>query len=85
LCTDLNISTSEALKKSIITSDGFIKEGAFFKAGLSPWALACLLVIPAFYVIPYIKLSTAKFTTFSEGLRHSLPQIISATEIISDN
>ena len=33
----------------------------FFKLGFAPWFLLCILVFPAFYVIPYYKQSITCF------------------------
>ncbi|MBR2877114.1 MAG: hypothetical protein IKC01_08245 [Clostridia bacterium] len=75
LCTDFEISVKEALRKSIDTSQGFIREGVLLRASLFPWILICLLLIPVFYVIPYTKLTNAKFVTFSSGLKENLLNI----------
>ena len=74
LCTDLKLSVNEAIEKSINHSDNFIKDGVILKSSFLPWIFSCLLVFPVFYVIPFFKLSGAKFITFTDGLRFSLPQ-----------
>lgn len=74
LCTDLKITVSEAILKSTKNCDGFIKDNTLLKSSLSPWLLSCIFIVPLFYVIPFIKLTKAKFITFTDGLRKSLPQ-----------
>jgi hypothetical protein len=74
LCTDLKISVSEAISKSTENTDGFIKDGVFLKASFLPWILSCILILPLFYVIPFIQLTKAKFVTFTDGLHKALPQ-----------
>lgn len=74
LCTDFKISIKDALTKSTENADTFIKDGVVLKSSFLPWILSCLIFIPTFYVIPFLKLSEARFITFTEGLRYSLPQ-----------
>ena len=74
LCTDLNLTVKEAIEKSITHSDNFIKDYVILKSSFLPWVLSCLLIFPLFYVIPFFKLSEAKFITFTDGLRFALPQ-----------
>ena len=74
LCTDFKISVRDSIEKSIQHSDNFIKDGVILKSSFLPWFLSCILFFPLFYVIPFLKLSEARFITFTEGLRYSLPQ-----------
>ncbi len=74
LCTDLKISASEAIEKSCELSDGFLKDGVALKASFFPWILSMIFILPLFYVIPYLKLTKAKFVTFSDRLHYSVPQ-----------
>lgn len=74
LCTDFKISVKDAIKKSVEHADNFIKDGVILKSSFIFWFLSCLLFFPLFYVIPFTKLSKAKFITFTDGLRYSLPQ-----------
>lgn len=74
LCTDLQISVKDAIKKSIEHADNFIKDGVILKSSFLLWFLSCVLFFPLFYVIPFTKLSEARFITFTDGLRYSLPQ-----------
>lgn len=74
LCTDFKISATNAIKKSVEHADNFIKDGVILKSSFLFWFLSCALFFPIFYVIPFTKLSKAKFITFTDGLRYSLPQ-----------
>lgn len=77
-CTDLNLSVNEAILKSIENSDGFIKDGVYLKTSFFPWILCCLFIFPLFYVVPFKKLTRAKYVTFCDGLRTPLPQNLEA-------
>lgn len=85
LCTDLNISVTDAINKSTLNSDGFIKDGVYLKSSMIPWILSCILILPTIYVIPFKNLSHAKFITFCDGLHYSLPQGIKAQTFIKNN
>lgn len=74
LCTDLKISVKEAINKSTLNSDGFIKDGVYLKSSMLLWILTCIFIAPVFYVVPFRKLTNAKFITFCDGLHYSLPQ-----------
>ena len=74
LCTDFKISVTDAIKKSVAHADNFIKDGVILKSSFLFWLLSCALFFPIFYVIPFTKLSKAKFITFTDALRYSLPQ-----------
>jgi hypothetical protein len=74
LCTDLEISVNDAIHKSTERTDTFIKDGVLLKASFLPWILSCVFVFPLFYVVPFVKLSKAKYVTFSDALRKTLPQ-----------
>ena len=85
ICTDLNISVKDAINKSTCNSDGFIKDGVYLKSSMVIWFLCCIFIIPTIYVIPYNKLSKAKFITFCDGLHYSLPQTINVQTFIKNN
>lgn len=74
ICTDLKISVSDAILKSTENCDGFIKDNTFLKSSLLPWILCTIFIIPIFYVVPFVKLTKAKFVTFTDGLRTPLIQ-----------
>lgn len=74
LCTDFKISVKDAIEKSTLHSDNFIKDGVILKSSFLFWFLSCVLFFPIFYVIPFTKLSKARFITFTDGLRYSLTQ-----------
>lgn len=54
-----NISAKKSIKKSIKHTDGFLCDFSLFRASLFGWLLACILILPAFYAVPYIKLAKA--------------------------
>ena len=85
LCTDLSISIKDAINKSINNSDGFIKDGVYLKSSMLLWALSCIFIIPVFYVVPFKKLTTAKYITFCDGLHYALPQGVKAQTFIKNN
>lgn len=85
LCTDLNISVKDAINKSTVNSDGFIKDGVYMKSSMLLWILSCILIIPSIYVIPFNKLSKAKFVTFCDGLHYALPQGVKVETIIKNS
>ena len=84
LCTDLKISVKDAILKSTESSDGFIKDGVYIKSSLIPWYLSSLFIIPIFYVIPFSKLTKAKYVTFCDGLHKSLPQNLEIKNVIKN-
>lgn len=85
LCTDLSISVKDAINKSVNNSDGFIKDGVYLKSSMLLWVLSCIFIIPVFYVIPFKKLSEAKYITFCDGLHYALPQGVNAQSFIKNN
>ncbi len=85
LCTDLNISVKDAINKSTCNSDGFIKDGVYLKSSMLLWFISCIFIIPAIYVIPFNKLSKAKFITFCDGLHYALPQGVKLKTFIRNN
>ncbi len=85
LCTDLNISVKDAITKSTVNSDGFIKDGVYLKSSMLLWIISCILIVPAIYVIPFNKLSKAKFVTFCDGLHYALPQGIKPETFIRNS
>ena len=63
MCLQNSITTSKAIKKSIRFTDGFLCDGVVLEYSLTGWLLSCIFIIPAFYVIPYTKLTKAVFIT----------------------
>ncbi len=52
----------DAIRESVRKSKNSMTEIFLFKLSFAPWLLLCLLVLPAFYVIPYYKQSvTCRF------------------------
>ncbi len=63
-CVNPKEKISKIIKKSIRTTDPFLNENVLLKYSLSGWALSCFLIVPAFYAVPYIKLTKASFVSF---------------------
>lgn len=63
ICLQNNASVSNAIKKSIRFTNGFLSDGVVLEYSLIGWMLSCIFIIPLFYVIPYIKLAKAVFIT----------------------
>lgn len=55
------LSAGKAVKKSIRFTDKALKKSVLFKIGFSGWFASCLTVLPVVYVVPYYKLSKARF------------------------
>lgn len=51
------------IEKSIELMEGNSQKYALFSLSLSGWVLSCLLIVPVFYVLPYIKLT--KYSYFN--------------------
>ncbi len=52
-----DFTVSDAIEESIKRTKGKYADILFFKLGFVPWFLLCVLIFPAFYVIPYYKQS----------------------------
>lgn len=52
-----DFTVAEAISESVRRTKGRCADILFFKLGFVPWFLLCLLVFPAFFVIPYYKQS----------------------------
>ncbi len=52
-----DFTAADAIAESIRKTKGKCADILFFKLGFAPWFLLCILVFPAFYVIPYYKQS----------------------------
>ncbi len=68
-CLNRDISTKEAIKKSITFTDGFLRESVLLESSFFAWFLSCLVVAPLVYVLPYFKISKALFVVESLSLR----------------
>lgn len=66
-----NIPIRKAIKKSIRHTDGALSEGVVMEYSLLGWLLSCILIIPAVYCIPYIKLCKSTFVTEAVSRRAS--------------
>ena len=69
------LSSEEAIEKSLYFTDGFLLNGTVLDFSFTGWLLSCIFIIPAFYVVPFIKL--AKTIYITEAL---LSPIMSKTE-----
>lgn len=52
-----DFTAADAIAESIKRTKGRYADILFFKLGFAPWFLLCVLIFPAFYVIPYYKQS----------------------------
>ncbi|MBQ2847699.1 MAG: hypothetical protein IJE74_05525 [Clostridia bacterium] len=52
-----DFTVTEAISESIRKTKDKTADILFFKLGFTPWFLLCILIFPAFYVIPYYKQS----------------------------
>lgn len=62
-CLDPHMKVKDAIKKSIRFTDGFLTEYVLLEYSFLGWILSCILVVPLFYVIPYVKLSRCVFVS----------------------
>ena len=65
-CLNSELSSKEAIKKSIRYTDAFLRESVLLDSTFFGWFLSCLTIVPLVYVIPYFKLSKALLVV--EGL-----------------
>ncbi|MBE6820628.1 MAG: DUF975 family protein [Ruminococcaceae bacterium] len=56
-----DFTPGDALRESVRKTKGNVTDIFLFKLGFLPWFLLCLLVLPAFYVVPYYKQSVTCF------------------------
>lgn len=52
-----DFTAADAISESVRKSKNSMAEIFLFKLSFAPWLLLCLLILPAFYVIPYYKQS----------------------------
>ncbi len=62
-CLNPSMKVKEAIKKSIRFTDGFLTECVLLEYSLLGWILSCVLIVPLFYVIPYLKLCKCVFVS----------------------
>lgn len=62
-CLNPQLTVKDAIKKSIRFTDGFLAEQVLLEYSFLGWILSCLLVVPIFYVLPYVKLSRCVFVS----------------------
>lgn len=69
VCLNGNITPKKAIEKSIRFTDGVLRESVFLESSFLGWFLSCLTIIPAFYVLPYFRISKALFVVESLSLK----------------
>lgn len=74
VCLNKDISTKDAIKKSINFTDGFLRDSVLLEGSFFAWLLSCGFVIPIIYVLPYFKLSKALFVVESLSMK-AYPEI----------
>lgn len=52
-----DFSAGDAIRESVRKAGNHMAEIFLFKLSFAPWLLLCLLILPAFYVVPYYKQS----------------------------
>lgn len=62
-CLNPSMKVMQAIKKSIRFTDGFLAENVLLEYSFLGWILSCVLFVPLFYVVPYIKLCKCVFVT----------------------
>ncbi len=63
ICLNPSLKVSKAIKKSIRFTDGFLTDRILLEYSFFGWILSCVLVIPLFYVVPYVKLCKCVYIT----------------------
>ena len=63
LAADPDVSIKQALRQSRDIMRGHCRAFARFKAGFILWFLSCVLILPAFFVVPYYGQSCAVWMT----------------------
>lgn len=61
LCLNTKRGVNYVINKSIRFTDGFLSEGVILEYSTLGWISSCIFIIPAFYVVPYLKLTKAVF------------------------
>ena len=74
ICLKPELQVKDAIKKSIRFTDGMLAEGVLLEYSFSGWILSCILIIPLFYVVPYIKLTKSFFVTKTVFSHSRTPQ-----------
>lgn len=59
--TETNINALKVIEKSIILTENNTVRYAFYCLSFVGWLLSCILIIPIFYVLPYIKMAKYSF------------------------
>ncbi len=69
ICLNTDITTKGAIEKSILFTDGVLRESVLFESSFVGWFFSCFAVAPVVYVLPYFKISKALFVVESLSLR----------------
>lgn len=69
VCLNRDITSKEAIIKSIKFTDGVLRETVLLESSFFPWFLSCGAIVPVVYVIPYFKISKALFVVESLSLK----------------
>lgn len=59
--TESNIDAIRVIEKSINLMENNTVRFAFYNLSFSGWLLSCILLIPVFYVLPYVKMANYSF------------------------
>lgn len=74
VCLNPEITPEDAIKKSILFTDGVLRESVLLESSFFGWLLSCVTIVPLVYVIPYFKISKALFVVESLSLK-AYPEI----------
>ncbi len=69
VCLNRDISSEDAIKKSIIYTDGFLRESVLLESSFFGWFLSCGFVLPVVYVLPFFRISKALFVVESLSMK----------------
>ncbi len=69
LSLNREITPADAIKKSIIFTDGVLRESVLLESSFFGWFLSCVTLLPIVYVLPYYKISKALFVVEALSLK----------------
>ena len=72
LAADPDVSIKQALRQSRDIMRGHCRAFARFKAGFALWFLSCVLILPAFFVVPYYGQSCAVWMTATPDFKNKV-------------
>ncbi len=75
ICQNKKTRVNDAIAKSIMCTDGFLKSGFWLHFSLIGWVVSSVLVFPLIYVLPYLKLAFSAFAvkTAEESAEKTAP------------